>query len=77
MQEYYYKNFTKNTRNVTVHTGLCIDCKVRKKMIQECKNSIAEGNGIFACQTLLYTLFINTVIWRFFCNMNIMRMAFF
>ncbi len=31
-------------KKVTVHTGLCIDCKIRKKMIQECKNSIAEGN---------------------------------
>ncbi len=27
-----------------VHTGLYIYCKVRKKMIQECKNSIAEGS---------------------------------
>ena len=29
---------------VTVHTGLCIGCTDRKKMIQECKNPIAEGN---------------------------------
>ena len=29
---------------VTVHTGLCIYCTDRMKMMQECINPIAEGD---------------------------------
>ena len=32
------------SKRVTVQQGLCIYCTDRKKVIQECKNPIAEGD---------------------------------
>ena len=40
----YRRTIKQNNSKVTVHTGLCIYCTDRKKMIQGCKNPIAEGN---------------------------------
>ena len=49
-------------------------CKMCRKQARPCLQAASNGRILFATER---TLFVDTVVWSFFCNMDVMRMTFF